>query len=461
MLTLIDRHWYAPRPVELADVSAGAVELEVRRGACLLIRPTVSQGDLVGTLTVSGFDMRGGRGSGRLDFDLVAGEEILVRGLDPAQAWTVAPEAEAHHCAMKSGVEIAAGDERVLDLAFVPGATIAGRVVDESGNGVEGVDIGTASRMPWMGSAGARRTKTAGDGSFLLKGVAPGEVQLEAKLEGWRDAEIESMDVADLERIDGMRVEMTRGASITGIVRWGDGTPAAGARVRATRVSRAQWGGWGGGRVQTAASAEADADGTFALGGLDDGQYTVRASHWPADVAAAESSPRWRADLPARTGESIELTLIGPATITGLVVDDRGEPVPEFEVVAQPAESGVRSERASFASDDGRFSFARIGTGEWTLEARAEHMVPAGGVDVALPGEAGVLTLRLDRAATVTGRVTDPAGAPVADADVRVEESSSGRGGWGGDRARFRARSGEDGGFLLEDLPPPTTTLVV
>ena len=307
---------------------------------------------------------------------------------------------------MKSGVEIAAGGERVVDLAFVPGATIAGRVVDESGDGVEGVDIGTASRMPWMGGAGARLTTTASDGSFLLKGIAPGEVQLEAKLEGWRDAEIESMELADLERIDGMRVVMTRGASITGIVRWEDGTPAAGARVRATRVSRAQWGGWGGGRVQTAASAEADADGAFALGGLDDGQYTVRASHRPADVADDESAPQWRADLPARAGESIELALVGPATITGLVIDDRGEPVTEFEVVAQPAESGVRAERASFTSDDGRFSFARVGTGEWTLEARAEHMVPAGGAEVALPGEAGELTLRLDRAATVTGRVT-------------------------------------------------------
>lgn len=461
VLALTDRNWYAPNPIELTDVSSGAVELEVRRGACLVLRPTVSQGELVGTLTVSGFSMRRGGGSGRLDFDLVAGEEILVRGLDPAQAWTVAPEAEAHHCAMKSGVEIAAGGERVLDLAFVPGATIAGRVVDESGDGVEGVDIGTASRMPWMGSAGARRTTTASDGSFLLKGIAPGEVQLEAKLEGWRDAEIESMELADLERIDGMRVVMTRGASITGVVLWEDGTPAAGARVRATRVSRAQWGGWGGGRVQTAASAEADADGAFTLGGLDDGQYTVRASHRPADVADDESAPRWRADLPARAGESVELTLVGPATITGLVIDDRGEPVPEFEVVAQPAESGVRAERASFTSDEGRFSFARIGTGEWTLEARAEHMIPAGGVEVALPGEAGELTLRLDRAATVTGRVTDPSGAPVAGADVRVEESSGGRGGWGGDRARFRARSGEDGAFLLEDLPPTTTTLVV
>ena len=199
---------------------------------------------------------------------------------------------------MKSGVEIAAGGERVLDLAFVPGATIAGRVVDESGDGVEGVDVGTASRMPWMGGAGARRTTTASDGSFLLKGIAPGEVQLEAKLEGWRDAEIESrMSLADLERIDGMRVVMTRGASITGIVRWEDGTPAAGPASGRRACPARQWGGWGGGRVQTAASAEADADGAFALGGLDDG---------PSPRCARRTArPTWRTTRARRSGAPI------------------------------------------------------------------------------------------------------------------------------------------------------------
>ena len=97
VLALTDRNWYAPNPIELTDVSSGAVELEVRRGACLVLRPTVSQGELVGTLTVSGFSMRRGGGSGRLDFDLVAGEEILVRGLDPAQATTERLESRSHH----------------------------------------------------------------------------------------------------------------------------------------------------------------------------------------------------------------------------------------------------------------------------------------------------------------------------------------------------------------------------
>ena len=46
VLALTDRNWYAPNPIELTDVSSGAVELEVRRGACLVLRPTVSQGEL-------------------------------------------------------------------------------------------------------------------------------------------------------------------------------------------------------------------------------------------------------------------------------------------------------------------------------------------------------------------------------------------------------------------------------
>ena len=257
------------------------------------------------------------------------------------------------------------------------------------------------------------------------------------------------MELADLERIDGMRVVMTRGASITGVVLWEDGTPAAGARVRATRVSRAQWGGWGGGRVQTAASAEADADGTFALGGLDDGQYTVRASHCPAT---------WRTTRARRAGAPI--CPRGPvsrsSTLTarddhGLVIDDRGEPVPEFEVVAQPAESGVRAERASFTSDEGRFSFARIGTGEWTLEARAEHGPRRRGRGRA-PGEAGELTLRLDRAATVTGRSPR---APPWRALTFASRSPAEDAADGAATGRASARSGEDGAFSSRTCPPP------
>lgn len=461
-LVVADRNWYAPRAIELDQASTDSVELEVRRGACLVIRPNVSQGELVGTLTVSGFQMRGGNRQERVEFELGGEDEILVRGLDTERAWMVVPEAEAHHCAMKTGIEFAAGDERVLDMSFIPGVTVAGRVVDESGKGIEGVDVGTASRMPWMGRSGGRRARTDSDGSFEIKGIAPGRVQLEAKLDGWRDAEIESMELADLERIEGMRVEMTRGASITGKVLWEDGTPATGALVRATRVTRSQWGGFGGGRVQSVASAEADADGAFVLAGLDEGQYTVRASHRPEEMRGEANAPRWRADVPARTGETLTLDLLGPEIIRGRVVDDRGEPVTDFEVVANAAQAGTGSERASFTDEDGRFDFARIGNGEWTLEARADHMIPNGGADVALPGAPAEVTLRLDRAASVAGRVTTPAGAPVSGADVRVQEAGSGRaGGWGGDRVRFSARSSEDGTFLLEDLPPTTTSIIV
>lgn len=460
VLVLVDRNWYAPRPLALRALEAGAegLELEVRQGACLVLRPSVSQGVPAGTMRVSGFDMGGRRSGGvGIDLDLAGDGEILVRGIDPGRAWTIVAQAEAHHCPLKSGVEIEAGAERVIEMPFIPGATLMGRVVDDAGNGLAEVAVATASKSPWLGGADARRTTTADDGSFVLKGVAPGRIQLNVELEGWRKPEIDPFDVADMERREGLVIQLDQGSAISGTIAWEDGQPAEGARVRATTLTPSQWGGFGGGRVQTEAETVAAADGSFRLTGLGQGQFTIRASHRPDDFADDSSAPLWRATRLAGSDSTLDLTLVGPELIEGRVVDDRDEPVAEFDVVAKPAERGARDERASFEDEDGRFRFARIGTGEWTLEARAEGFVPSGEASVTLPGAPGELTLRLDRTAAVMGKVLDPRGAPLAGAEVQVDEP--GRGPFGGG-PRYRTTSDESGAFELKDLPPGTTALV-
>lgn len=460
VVVLLDRHWYAPVAAEL-DADLAEVTLEARRGACFVLRPSVTQGALVGSLSVSGFDMRGRRSGGAaFDIDLEGLEgEVLVRGVDPARAWTFIPEAEAHHCPLKSGVEIEPGAERVIEMAFVPGATVAGRVVDGAGNGLEGVELSTGSRMPWMGGRDARKATTERDGSFRMAGVAPGKVQLKASLEGWREPKIEAFEVADLERLEGLVIAMDEGASVSGTIVWEDGTPAEGARVRATTITRSQWGGWGGGRVRTEAEAVAAADGSYRLTGLGDGQFTIRASHRPDEASLDDSAPLWRATNLATADTTLDLTLVGPELLVGRVVDDRGEPLTAFEVVAKPAERGVRDERASFEDEEGRFQFARVGTGEWTLEARADGVVPSGEVAVSLPGTPGELTLRVDRTATITGKVLDPRGAPVSGAELRLDEPGGRRGGWGGG-PRARATTDASGVFTIDGLKPGTTTLI-
>ena len=457
VLVLVDRHWYTPRPLAL---SAGAenLELEVRQGACLVLRPSVSQGTPAGTMNVSGFDMGGLRSGGvGIELNLAGDGELLVRGLDPARAWTIVTKAEAHHCPLKSGVEIEAGAERVIEMPFVPGATLMGRVVDESGNGLAGVEVSTGSKSPWLGGADARRVTTTEDGGFLLKGVAPGRVELSVKREGWREPEVEPFDVADLERREGLVIQMDRGAAISGIIAWEDGEPAGGARVRATTLTPSQWGGFGGGRVQTEAATVAAADGSYRLTGLGEGQFTIRASHRPGDVAADASAPLWRATMRASSDSTLDLTLVGPELLKGRVVDDRDEPVTAFAVIAKPTEQGVREERASFEDEDGQFRFARIGTGEWTLEASAEGFVPAGEARVTLPGAAEPLTLRVNRTATVMGKVLDPRGAPLAGAEIQVDEP--GRGPFGGG-PRYTTKSDDTGAFMMKNLPPGTTALV-
>ena len=121
-----------------------------------------------------------------------------------------------------------------------------------------------------------------------------------------------------------------------------------------------------------------------------------------------------------------------PGSVAGIVLsaDGSNRPIPRARVVLRPLES--RQDFATLSDPSGRFVFARVPAGRYTMTVTKPAHLPAHygtGEGVLPPGlpisvEEGKptagLTLRLVRGGVITGRVVDEFGQPVTGARIQV-----------------------------------------
>jgi hypothetical protein len=236
-------------------------------------------------------------------------------------------------------LDLAAADLEAVELVLKSGARIRGTVVDQEGGAVAGALVSVASRGGFASRRGFRGARAGdisdGDGQFLVRGVAPGDVTVRAHhLEGG----IAKEQLAGVEAGEEYVVQLTlaRGASVSGTVTWTDGSPASGATVHA--FSR------GMGRIG-APEAEVTESGSYSLTGLDARPYGIWVLHpGNEDIMPfpGPDSPQRRVDPePGQQITGIDFEL-APAdqTIAGKVVDEVGAPVADAEVGANSIEPG-------------------------------------------------------------------------------------------------------------------------
>ena len=165
-------------------------------------------------------------------------------------------------------VRVVEQETTTIDLALGRGATISGRVTDESGLPVASADVMVMAaefertRMRRAARVGPGQAKTADDGTFTVTGVEPGEAQLTVRKQGY----VLHRETIEVEGSMSVDVQLARGLSIRGIVTRA-GRPVEGAQVGASTAAI-------GGEHQ---SAVTDDDGRFTLSGLVAGRYTVSA----------------------------------------------------------------------------------------------------------------------------------------------------------------------------------------
>lgn len=223
-------------------------------------------------------------------------------------------------------------------------------------------------------------------------------------------------------------------ARIAGRVVDPGGRGIAGATVRATRE------GVPGDRERASA---ADDQGRFALEGLPEGRWLVRAgapgfgeSAAVRDVTGAEAS--------GPAGE-LALTLAPVARIAGQVLGVDGAPAVGAEIVL--AGSGVWPARSVRAGGDGRFVLEAVPPGVYEVQARGAlgEAPPRRGLEVEAGGRA-YLTFHLEPGATMVGSVVDAeSGEAIAGAEIAVMEGELGV-------APRALRSGADGSFRLSGI---------
>ncbi|HJP00702.1 MAG TPA: carboxypeptidase-like regulatory domain-containing protein [Planctomycetota bacterium] len=366
------------------------------------------------------------------------------------------------------------GTVHEVTIELTTGASLAGRVVDGAGNGIEGAQVQTVADVE-IGSSGygMRMAESGADGAFSIEGVAPGPQALQASKPGYLEGR-KFLTVAEGQVETSLVLVLDEGNSVSGRVAWPDGTPAPGVSVDA-RFDPSQLYGSGGLNAASGGKGEVESDeqGLFRISGLGVGPFELRASTPPpeelrdallAETGADLADAPWSARLDhiAPGSEDLQLVLHAPLGIGGRVVDEDNQPVTAFDIRAiKTLESPMgpveqEREQHSFTDEEGSFFLVGLERGDWMFHAIAEGYAGSEGVSVSLgdaPPEA--LLIRLVHAGTVAGRVYTPEGVPVSDAAVFVgAEGPSWQRQVSGSPELPSATTEDDGSFLLEGVLP-------
>ncbi len=359
----------------------------------------------------------------------------------------------------------AAGEHLQLELALLTGGAVRGRVVDEDGSPIAGAEVQALGRE-FFGNPTDDLRKTASDaeGRFALAGLTPGKMWLHLEHDDYQEQLSTPFELRDGEQREQGDMVLNEGLAVAGRVVFPDGAPATGTRVTVQPDLAENLAGspmdpraYIGARNQ----AEADATGAFRIKGLGTGPWIVAAQLELTDEHGARAPGRWNASVGLVRPPALEtlLTLEPPVTVSGTVQDSQKHPIAAFSLHAERAGSQwymppSETKDQPFESPDGRFLLTDLRSGEWSFRAEAEGYAHSAKVTLKLPSSEE-LALVLLRPVLVAGTVVDPAGLPVAGAEVTKElEGVEAILAMQGRRDWPVARSDDQGAFRLEGMPP-------
>ncbi len=296
--------------------------------------------------------------------------------------------------------------ETSVQITLRRGVAVSGTVRDEHGEPISGAKISYSSTSYGRPAERSDATSDAA-GAFRFPAIAAGEYLVTAQDLGYSsgDSSQKTIEVGG-EPITGLALMMTTGATLAGIAVRPDGSPVPYAILKASSKDDPsaipRW-------------VAGDAQGRFELTGLPRKLVQVIANDERASSAIVEVP---LAEAPRK--DDVRLVLDVTGTLSGLVVDERGEPAPEIQVKAQPkqwmssyAESYLRGNPVAMTNGSGVFSFHGLPDDDYVL---ALHDGPP---DLRSPPEAyrpGApdIKLVLQRTGTITGRLVDERGQPLA-----------------------------------------------
>lgn len=337
-------------------------------------------------------------GEGRVRFAGVAGGTAVVAvrasGFGEVRRLTIIPEVADHNLA--------------ISIALRPGAPVAGRVIDDSGQPVAKarVSIRAAAELLAAGSARSDQALTDESGRFALPALSAGSYRLRAVHEKMAPAVSPPMVLDGVTARTDMEIVMKAGGALAGKVVDTGARPAPYALVRVREHSGDNF-ERGTGRVR---QVTADERGEFHIGALPRAAATAIAV---SDQASSEVVTVDFSDTAEHTDLTLVLSITG--TIAGRVVDTDGEPVAEAQVTALPdffkgsasAEFAMRGMAAATTDGGGAFALTGLAEGSYQLRASRSRVSTNSFMQSGVPAKTGDtdVELTLDRPGSIAGKL--------------------------------------------------------
>ena len=375
------------------------VVLRLRPAAKVTVRVTTADGKPVDGATV---ELRGTDDQRETAKKGTATFVTVVPGGYQLAAWA---DGYAH---VFTWLTVGAG-ETSAELVLLPGARVAGFVVDDTGKPVAGARVVYSGASDWMQQADDRRDAvvSGSDGGFAFAAMPAGSFRFRASHEALAPGSSTLVTLDGKTERTGVTITMAQGATISGKVVDGGGKPVAGARVR---IGSAQ-------RTMLAApprQAYSDDKGVFEVGGLPRRELVAVAIH---ETAASQNAP---VDATKGDVSGVTLTLDVTGTIAGIVVDPKGQPVEGAQVSAGPnfRDSRVAPDMVSWrlrgfprelTDAGGRFTLTGLAPGSYLVAAQPAHSLSRGrqtfGEGTAAETGQKDLKIVLEPEGAVTGKV--------------------------------------------------------
>lgn len=269
--------------------------------------------------------------------------------------------------------EVASIEEATeLQIALQPQRVVRLKIEDESAKPLVGVQVELIAPK----QNDLRTAISDEDGRAAFSGISADAEVVFARLTyaGYLSADSFDRSIAlskdDLDSEHALR--MVRAASITGVVRDGDGKPVNGARIMVGKDYSLR-----------SARAWSDAEGKFTIDGLSKGRnvLTVHRSEYSPEMAIVETTQ----------GETttVEIAVKPGRKITGTVKDERGTLMKSMEVVATNWRGFMTLGLRAMTDERGRFEIHDAPEDEFTISAHAPPTSPVS-VQVA-PGTTDVV----------------------------------------------------------------------
>jgi protocatechuate 3,4-dioxygenase beta subunit len=291
---------------------------------------------------------------------------------------------------------IEAPTSRPLAVRMERASSVRGQVVDASGRAVAGAELSiqvniTTGSMS-VSSTGGSATSDE-NGLFVIENVDAGELQLSARADGYRVAELKSLTVEPGKDLEDVRITMEPGAAVAGRVTDPSGRPVPSAHLMVMEKTRT---GFAGGFSNF---ARTDGEGRYRLEGVAPGPRSITVRHEEYEPVTKELEVQLG-------GNSLDFAFSGGAEISGRVIDEAGAPIAGAHVSVDSGRGSMWGSQREVSDTSGAFSLGGLSEGAYTLRAEQTGFSPGVLEDLQI-GPAGLsgVEIRLSPGHAIVGQL--------------------------------------------------------